>query len=601
MDKPVVAAVIQARMGSSRLPGKVLHPVAGKPVLSHIIERLRRSETVDIIAIATSDQACDDPLADFARRMDVALVRGPEDNVLQRFALAADKLDPDVIVRVTGDAPLIDPKTLDRLVTTLLHEKAEYCTGEEEVHAIHEGFAPFTRAALNRLLNEAPDDPVAVEHVTAYFVAHPDKFRIARIAIPEEHRFKGARISVDTPADVRFIEELYRRLGVAAGQADIAEVVKMLKTHPELLEINGHIYQKKATDNTFKVLIRCDGDNRVGMGHVVRCLALADEFRNTCGYGVTFAVASGAPAIAKIEAAGFPIATKPSAQDEAVWLGDLLASQRAHILLLDVRTDLSPDHVRRWRRQGILVAVVDDPHERRCAADLAFYPPVPQVEELDWQSFSGHLHVGWEWVLLRPQFHTLRKGMCRTIKQPDQPVRVLVSMGGSDPRGMTLKALQSLQRVPGDFGIDVVLGAGFEGESAVLDEIARSQRDIAVHRDVQDMAALMANASLAVASFGMTAYELAALGVPALYLCLTPDHLRSAELFVSQNMARSVPEYAGDWQPPLVENVRQMLEDPSRLAEMRTASLAKVDGLGVPRTVQAIAEKAQAQRTIGGI
>ena len=103
MAKPRVAAIIQARMGSTRLPGKVLMPLSGKPVLWHIIHRLRKCRMVDVVAIATSDQPCDDPLVEFARNEGVELVRGPEDNVLQRYALAAEKLAPDYIVRVTGE------------------------------------------------------------------------------------------------------------------------------------------------------------------------------------------------------------------------------------------------------------------------------------------------------------------------------------------------------------------------------------------------------------------------------------------------------------------------------------------------------------------
>ena len=124
MGKPRVAAIIQARMGSSRLPGKVLMPLVGKPVLWHIIHRLRKSRTVDVIAIATSDRPDDDALVEFANREDIPLIRGPVDNVLLRYAKAAEELDPDVIVRVTGDAPLIDPATVDKLVEKLIRGKS---------------------------------------------------------------------------------------------------------------------------------------------------------------------------------------------------------------------------------------------------------------------------------------------------------------------------------------------------------------------------------------------------------------------------------------------------------------------------------------------
>lgn len=589
MDKAKVAAVIQARMGSTRLPGKVLYPVAGKPLLAHIIERLRRSRMVDVIAIATSDQSVDDALVTFAKEQGVELVRGPEANVLQRYAKAAEQLQADVIVRVTGDAPLVDSDMVDLLVETLLHEGAEYCTGEQGVHSIHEGFCPFTRAALIRLLAEAADDPVAIEHVTAYFVAHPERFNIARIAIPAEHQFEGARMSVDTPTDVRFIEEIYRRLGVPAAEADMAEVVKLLKAHPELLEINGHVYQKKATDRSLKVLVRCDGDVQLGMGHVVRCLALADELREMHGCGVSFAMMSGEPGKALVREAGFPIAPPPVGQEEEDWLGALINERRPDIMLLDVRSELSPTRVRSWREGGILVATIDDPSERCRESDLAFYPPVPQVYEHDWNSYTGELHVGWEWVVLRHDF---------ALAEPPaghNPPRLLVTMGGSDPAGLTLLALRELDQLNESFETVVVLGPGFIHGAELDAFLAEAKRSYRIEIKVHDMAALMRQADLALASFGVTAYELAAVGVPAIYLCLTADHARSASKFVEDGIALSCGQYQECRPGLLAATVRSLLPESAERCEMGVRARRLVDGLGATRIAATLIDRSLAR------
>lgn len=584
-----VAAVIQARLGSSRLPGKVLIPVAGKPVLTHIIERLRRCRTVNLIAIATSELPGDDPLADYARKQGVALVRGPEDNVLQRYAKAAQQLQADVIVRVTGDAPFVDPATVDRLVETLLREGAEYCTGEEGVHSIHEGFCPFTRAALERLMTEAANDPVAIEHVTAYFAAHPEKFHIARIPIPLEHQFQGARMSIDTPADVQFVEALYRHLDVPAGEADMTEVVRVLRAYPKLLEINGHVYQKKATDRSFKVLIRCDGDARIGLGHVVRCLALADELREKHGCGVSFALASGEPGLALVREAGFPLAPTPVWEDEAVWLDGLIARQHPDILVLDVRSDLPPERVRDWRRSGVLVVAIDDPSERRREVDLAFYPPVPQVHEHDWTGFAGELHVGWEWVVLRRAFATASAAAGHI------PPRLLLTMGGSDPMGLTLQALRELDSLEEEFETTVVVGPAFSHNADLECFLAAACRLYRVERSVRDMAALMRQADLAVASFGVTAYELAAVGVPAVYLCLTPDHARSATAFVDAGIAQNCGMYKTCVAGSLAAAVSGLLQAPNRRRAMGQRARTLVDGLGAGRIADILVDRSNAR------
>ncbi len=111
-----IVAVIQARMGSTRLPGKVLKPIAGQPLLWHIVHRLRRSQFIEQIAIATSTNPRDDAIVEFGREHGVPVVRGPEDDVLARFARAAELLDADIIVRVSSDAPFVDAGFIDHLL-----------------------------------------------------------------------------------------------------------------------------------------------------------------------------------------------------------------------------------------------------------------------------------------------------------------------------------------------------------------------------------------------------------------------------------------------------------------------------------------------------
>ena len=593
MAKKKIAAIIQARMGSTRLPGKVLMPVAGKPLLEHIIDRLRRSKTLDAIVIATSDNPSDDPLVEFAQSRGVTLVRGSENNVLLRYNKAAEEIDADVIIRVTGDAPLVDPEVMDRLVRTLLQEEAEYCTIEAGINSIHEGFCTFTRGALNRLMAEAADDPVAIEHVTAYFVAHPDKFHIVCIPVGNEHRFKGARLSVDTPADVQFIEELYRFLGVSPGEADIADVVRLLRTRPELVKINGHVYQKKATDISHKVLIRCDGDSGIGLGHVVRCLALAEDLREKQGCGVVFAMASGEPGMKLVREAGFPLEQQLGA-NEGEWIDGLVSRHHPDVLILDIRNDLPVEKVKDLRRKGLLVVSIDDPTPRRTEADLLFYPPVPQVAEMDWSSFHGELYSGWEWGLLRRQF----AGHC--TPHSNTPPIILVTMGGSDPANFTCRALRVLDGLPDDFETIVVIGAGFVHEHDLQEFLVQARRSYRIEREVHDMATLMRNVDLAIASFGVTAYELAASGTPAVYCCLSEDHARSASKFIDDGLAVGCGILEECSPERISKAVRSLLDSPELRQEMGRRACAAVDGQGAARIASKIMEKLERKTSCHG-
>ena len=171
---PRVVAIVQARMGSTRLPGKVLKPIAGKPLLWHVVHRLRRCRTLDSIVVATSVSPRDDAIEAFCREEHIDAVRGPEDNVLARYALAAEASKADYIVRVSADAPFLDAGFIDHLVKALIAQDGDYVLLEPGAKCAHEGVDPFSRRALDKLMREAANDPAAREHVTGYFKLHPD-------------------------------------------------------------------------------------------------------------------------------------------------------------------------------------------------------------------------------------------------------------------------------------------------------------------------------------------------------------------------------------------------------------------------------------------
>src|SRR5450631_199751 len=175
-----VVAVIQARMGSARLPGKVLKPIAGKPLLWHIVHRLKTCKLLEDIAVATSINPADDAIVEWCNANSVAVVRGPEDDVLARHARAAEKLDADIIVQVPSDAPFIDAGFIDHLVATLIEQNGDYVLAEDGTDLVHEGVDAFSRRALDRLMMDAAHDPAAREHVAGYFKLHPEFVKIVR-------------------------------------------------------------------------------------------------------------------------------------------------------------------------------------------------------------------------------------------------------------------------------------------------------------------------------------------------------------------------------------------------------------------------------------
>jgi spore coat polysaccharide biosynthesis protein SpsF len=579
--KPVVAAVIQARMRSTRLPGKVLRPVAGKPMLWHVLHRLFKSELINTICVATTTDPADDELVAYAKAQGVAVVRGPEENVLERYLLAARELDADIVVRVTADAPLVDAGFIDYLISEMTRNKADFVVLKPGLSAIHEGADPMTRSALEKLASEAGNDPVAREHVSAYFKSHRDFVKVTEIDLPEKWRFKGARLSIDTPADVSFIEAIYDRLHAQAGMASLTDLVALLHREPELLKLNAHVQQKAVTAVSGTVIMRCDGGAALGFGHVRRSLAIARKLRDREGLGIRFAMIRDPDAIAVVRAEGFVVDVMPDTVSEIDWLLALSELHKPKAFLLDIRTGLTPYSVLRLRGTDTLVFAVDDGSERRLVADATFYPPVPQVFSLDWDLAEREPSVGWEWVALG---------------QDDLPPRkprgvhpnVLVSMGGADPLGLTMPAVRALASINEKMTVTVVLGPS--APRGLEEQIAKVAPGFKVRRNPKNITQLMATADVALVTFGVTAYELGAIGVPSIYIGLNEDHVASASAFVKSGMGVLLGAAKDVSEAQISEAVQQLLEDEELRRSMSAAGRMNLDGRGAMRIAARITQ-----------
>lgn len=333
-------------------------------------------------------------------------------------------------------------------------------------------------------------------------------------------------------------------------------------------------------------MFRCDASPEIGLGHIVRCLALADELRREHGIPVGFALRGGSLGPTMVTRHGYPAfdgSRENIASRYEDWLRDSMRQVNARMLVTDVRDSLSRGTLEKLGEEGYLIAVLDDLSDRRFAADLAFYPPVPQVLRADWKMFRGRRYVGWEWSILRSQF---RKAAARS---PQQKPSILIAMGGTDPAGLTLHAVRVLGSLTGDFDGVIVLGRGFQHMPALEELLAKTTRRFEVLADVSDMGAVMAKATMAVCSFGMTAYELAAMGVPAIYLCLSPDHAASATAFVDAGMGWSVGIFSEVTDAGLAETIDRLLRDSGLREKMSLRSRALIDGEGATRIAEVLA------------
>lgn len=246
---PRVVAIIQARQSSTRLPGKVLLPLAGRPVLQRIIELLTLAARVSEVALATSDDRTDDAIFDFARSIGVRCVRGPLDDVLSRTLVAVRATRADVMVRMPGDKPLLVPAQVDAVVEHHVAREADYTTNmgpgwpNDATSVIGHEVEVASASALERADREA-SEPGDRAHVMPYLYRAAHGFRVERLAVADELAGLSPRLTLDTPEDYRLISAIYDALHRPGQAFDGAELAAFLRAHPELLALNAAVAQR---------------------------------------------------------------------------------------------------------------------------------------------------------------------------------------------------------------------------------------------------------------------------------------------------------------------------------------------------------------------
>lgn len=240
-----VVASIEARMGSSRLPGKVLADIGGMTTLDRLVTRLEACETLDAIILATSVASADDALEDWAQQRKLPVFRGSEEDVLDRVVRAHAMMQSDLVVEVTGDCPLLDPGVIDLGVETFLNNDCDVVTNCRVPSYPQGADIQVFRTADLADVARSVGDPAVREHVSLFFYENTDKYRIIHLIAPKIMRDPELRLQLDYAEDLAFIravyEKLEHRLGAVFG---VEAVIRLLEDFPELRDLNSECIEK---------------------------------------------------------------------------------------------------------------------------------------------------------------------------------------------------------------------------------------------------------------------------------------------------------------------------------------------------------------------
>jgi len=241
MKNKKVLAIVQARLSSTRLPRKVLKKINNVPIIQHIFNRLLLCSEIDELVLATSNNSSDDDLEKWAHDSSVNIYRGSLDDVLDRYYMAALKFNADVIVRITGDCPLVDPNIVDQTVNLFFSEKSDlFSVGPDYPDGLDCQVISFQ--ALRKAWKEAKLRSER-EHVCPYIEKNPKKFKLGSFNVFSD--YKNYRLTLDQDEDFKLIEAIYNNLGNKSSYFSTIDVINFLIRNPKLANLNSKIIRNE--------------------------------------------------------------------------------------------------------------------------------------------------------------------------------------------------------------------------------------------------------------------------------------------------------------------------------------------------------------------
>lgn len=240
-------ATIEARMSSTRLPGKVLMPVIGDPMLHHLVRRLKAVESIDNIVLATTINGSDDILVDFAKHEDIGIYRGSEEDVMSRVLEAASGAGAEVVVEITGDCPIIDPDIVEQTIRMFRSHNADYVSNVQ-VRSYPDGMDTqvFRLETLKRSASMT-QDPLDREHVSLHIRNNPHLFSQVHLVAPPSLHWPELGLTLDEQADYELLKKIIEYFGTKDPMFSCLDAIRLLRQKPDWVEINSSVKRKGAS------------------------------------------------------------------------------------------------------------------------------------------------------------------------------------------------------------------------------------------------------------------------------------------------------------------------------------------------------------------
>lgn len=609
-------AIVQARMGSTRFPRKVMRPITGVPVIGLLVERLSRACLVDQIILATSTDSANDPLEKYIEQQGYPVFRGDEEDVLDRYFQVAKEVDADVIVRITGDCPLLDPSVVDTVIRARESEGVDYASNVfPPTYPNGLDVEVFSFKALEQAWREA-SAPHAREHVTPY-LRESGKFTHYNVSHSED--LSSERWVIDEPEDLQVAEAVFEHFHPHRDFGWL-DVLRFSKSSPERFAANKHHVRnqgsqlstaQKLQKRAKRIVFRVDAAHAFGHGHVIRCLTLATALRGQ-GAEVLFVCREHQGHLCNLIAEyGFDVAPLPAPDSgfkgnadlkHGSWLGATWEedAEQTRVAMSGTASWVVIDHYAiDWRWESALqtaadqLFVIDDLADRNHECDLLLDQNI--VHGMDQRYLarvpvSAELLLGPKYALLQPLYQELHDTALSLKPFGNQ---ALLFLGGGDQGAalsVVLKALSNLPDTEKVQHIDLVLPHGYSLSDSLSKNID-SDPAVHVHESLPTLAPLIAKADWAVGGGGTTNWELLCLGLPTLVWSRAENQRAIAQELHERKLIRWMGHGSDVNHDIIYREVMRLQEDgfAGKLESWSQRCLAAVDGRGVDRVCATMA------------
>jgi spore coat polysaccharide biosynthesis protein SpsF len=576
--KPVqVIAIIIARLTSSRLPQKHLRHLNGLPLLHHVIKRLRYSKRIDQVVIATGAKSENRDLVEYALSLGVESFFDEDVNdVTGRVAKAGSYFHADYILTISGDCPLVDPLFVSEGIELLLSSDGDYIFVDHAKNdCLHEGIGFFKQSAWQKL-DEVSTTWFQKEHPGSILKEQPELLKGIEITPHIDFQRHDFRMSIDTLADLNFMNEIYHELDRKHHIVDLHKVVQLVDQKPWLKKLNGHVHQKAVTEISKTIMFITHASKKIGMGHISRSIALATEMQEALGEKTIFYVNSDDKVSDILDRHGIHYYLSDQF-GECSEIKSLISQYKFNGIVIDLKKEELHNSFEFIPKLSVPSILIDNRPEGPFNNLLSIIPAV----QVDDKKEPKNIKKGKDFLILKRELQYWRE-----IIDLPSPDGLLVMSGGSGlPDENLLYALKELGK---SIIITFIIGP-FAKKDALEQRI--NQIGIVNYKLKQSPKHLLKElkrSKLVILTFGVSVYECLALGIPALvYNILNPDdekiveHLSREKILFNGLKIHTNPLTFGN-------HILDVYSNKTELNKIAKNATEYIDGLGVCRVANIV-------------